>query len=70
MLRHLMGSTDEFRQQMRDDILSTAAADFAAFADVLKQVKENGLITVLGSSEAITKANEARGGLLKVSKVM
>ncbi len=40
--RHLIGLTDEARQQYRDEVLSTTAADFKAFGEVLAQVNENG----------------------------
>ncbi len=70
MVRHLIGLTDEFRQKIRDEILSTTLADFRAFADVLAQVNEKGLVVVLGSQEAITEANAARGDWLKVKKVL
>ena len=69
--RYLTNTTDEYRQQVRDEVLSTTAADFAQLADVLDQLKENGLVTVLGSAEAIAAANAEKGGdWLEVSKVM
>jgi Zn-dependent M16 (insulinase) family peptidase len=70
MMRHLVGDTDEIRQQRRDEILGTTAADFRAFADVLEQVNAQGAVAVLGSPDAIERANAARQDWLKVVKVL
>ncbi|MCB0198258.1 MAG: hypothetical protein KDJ65_40325, partial [Anaerolineae bacterium] len=71
MMRYLLGITDETRQQRRDEVLSTTLADFKHFADVLSQVNEVGRVVVLGSLEAITAANQQRGGhWLTVHKVL
>ena len=71
MLRHLLNVSDEDRQQRRDELLSTTPADFRAFAEVLAQVNESGLVAVLGSQQAINAANESRGGnWLRVQKVL
>jgi len=55
MLRFLLGEKDEYRQQLRDEILSTTTKDFGAFASALDSVKEGG-ISVVGSKEAIERA--------------
>ncbi len=65
---HLIGLTDEARQQYRNEVLSTTAADFKAFAEVLAQVNENGVIVILGSADAINAANGE--GWMAVSRVM
>lgn len=70
MLRHLLGTTEAERQQRRDELLSTRPADFRAFADVLAQVNERGLVVVLGSKENIDQANAARGNWLRVQQVL
>ncbi|MCA9930730.1 MAG: peptidase M16, partial [Anaerolineales bacterium] len=70
MIRYLTNITDEYRQQVRDEILSTSSADFVAFADALDQVKEHGLVVVLGSSDAISAANAERGNWLTVTKAL
>ena len=70
LMRHLVGETDQERQQRRDQVLSTSVADFAALADVLDQVKNNGSVVVLGSQEAIERSNAERGDWLRVQKVM
>jgi presequence protease len=70
MIRHLSNATDEYRQQVRDEVLSTTVADFRAFAEVLNEVNTTGLVKVLGSESAIAKAVSERPGWLHVFKVM
>jgi Zn-dependent M16 (insulinase) family peptidase len=70
MMRFLIGESDEVRQQRRDEILSTTTADFRAFADVLEQVNAHGSVVVLGSPDAIARANAARPDWLKIVKVL
>ncbi len=70
MVRYLTGESDSDRQKYRDEILATTVADFKAFAGALEQVIEKGLVIVLGSSDAIAAANEAKGEWLRVSKVL
>ena len=68
--RYLVGYTDERRQALRDEVLSTTAADFRAFADVLDGLQKTGLIVVVGSQEALADANAERGGMFAISKVL
>jgi Zn-dependent M16 (insulinase) family peptidase len=70
MLRHLLGVTDEMRQQRRDEVLATTKADFRAFAGVLEQVNQAGFVVVLGSQEDIKAANKTNGNWLHVQKVL
>jgi Zn-dependent M16 (insulinase) family peptidase len=70
MQRYLIGDSDEARQSMREEILSTTAADIRSFADALSQVATHGRVVVLGSEQAIAAANKERQGFLSVSKVM
>jgi len=70
MLRYLNGNDDEDRQRMRDEVLSTTASDFRAFADVLEGVKDNGLVKVLGSKGAIEEVAGDPQLPLKVVDVM
>ncbi len=70
MIRHLIGYTDDLRQQYRDEVLSTTAADFKAFGEVLAQLNETGLVVVLGSSEAIEQANNKLNQILRVTKIL
>jgi Zn-dependent M16 (insulinase) family peptidase len=70
MIRHLTDDTEEKRQQLREEVLNTSAADFRAFTDVLAEVKENGLVKVIGSPSAIETALAEREGWLSVSKLL
>jgi Zn-dependent M16 (insulinase) family peptidase len=70
MARFLSGESDEDRQQIREEILGTTAADYKAFADVLDSVKTDGLVKVLGSGTAIEEALKGRPGWLNMLEVM
>jgi hypothetical protein len=70
MLRHLTNYTDDKRQQIRDEVLGTTVQDFKQFANILEQLNAKGEVVVLGSADAIEKANKEREGLLEVKKVM
>ncbi len=70
MVRYLIGDTEENRQQMRDEILNTGAADFKNMAQVLEEVKNRGIVKVLGSPTAIEAAEKDQPGWLKVVKVL
>lgn len=70
MTRLLVGLTDARRQQFRDEVLGTTSNDLKSFAETLKTLAQRGEIVVLGSADAIEKANRERPGLLEVKKVM
>ncbi|WP_297105034.1 insulinase family protein [uncultured Devosia sp.] len=70
MWRILTGTTDEVRQQRRDEIIGTSRADFLALADAIDLVADKGHVVVLGGEAAINLANEKQPGLLEVSKVV
>ncbi len=70
MWRQLTGTTDELRQQRREEILATSRADFNAMADAIEAVARQGHVVVLGGEAAIKAANEQRPGLLAVSRVL
>ena len=70
MLRHLSGDSDESRQRVREEVLSTKAADVRSFAEVLAEVARQGQVAVLGSATAIEAANRERPGFLQVSKLL
>jgi len=66
MLRYLTHRTDELRQEIRDEVLSTNGEDFIAFGEVLEKVAQSNAIAVLGSQNAIESANVG----LEVTKVL
>ena len=70
MWRLLNGTTDELRQQRRDEILSASRADFLALAEALEAVARDGHVVVLGGQAAIDAANARRPGLLEIGKVV
>jgi Zn-dependent M16 (insulinase) family peptidase len=70
MVRHLSGETDDERQKMREEVLSTKATHFRAFAEALDTVREKGLVKVLGSESAIQEAQADRPGWLEVLKLL
>ncbi len=70
LARYLVGDTDEERQIWRDQVLSTNTGDFRSFGEVLERVNKAGYVVVLGSPEAIAKANAERGNWLEVKKVL
>jgi hypothetical protein len=60
--RYLTGMSDERRQQLRDEVLGATPQDFARFAGVLDDVAAAGRVVVMGSPQAIQRANTERGG--------
>lgn len=70
LMRYLTGIDDDYRQQMRDQVLATKAEHFADFAAVLDRVGATGRVAVLGSADAIAAASAARGHWLTPVKVL
>ncbi len=65
LARHLWGETDEDRQRLRDEVLSTGPGHFRGFAQALKAVADKGDIVILGSADSIDQAAAAMAGLTK-----
>jgi len=55
--RHLTGQDDAFRQQLRDQILTTTALDFTAFAEVLEDLARQGRVVIMGGETALNQAD-------------
>jgi hypothetical protein len=70
LTRYLVGYSDEKRQKLRDEVLNTTIKKFKSFGETLAELSKHGEIVVLGSAEAIEKANKEREGLLEVKKVL
>ncbi len=68
--RYLIGYSDAARQQYRDEILGTTAADFAALADAVEKVNEAGRIVVLGSADALENARAEGAVPFVLTKVL
>ncbi|MFP4070586.1 MAG: insulinase family protein [Desulfovibrionales bacterium] len=70
MLRHITGDSDELRQAMRNEILSTRREDFREFAAFLEQLQNEEMVSILGAEEAIAQAREQGVQLANVFKVL
>ncbi len=70
MIQYLLNESDELRQQIRDEVLSTTAQNFKAFAEVLLQIGEQGRVVVMGSPDAINQANTMHNNWLETLKVL
>ncbi len=70
MLRYLIGETDEEMQILREEVLSTSVEHFRQYADAVEYVKNNGIVAVAGSKEALAEANSRQGNFLKIMKVL
>ena len=70
MIHFLSKESDENRQRIREEILSTTASDFKVFADFMDSIKNDGLIKVLGSQNAIQDTMAKRPNWLNVLKVL
>jgi Zn-dependent M16 (insulinase) family peptidase len=62
MARHLAGDDDENRQRLREELLSTTAAHFKSFADVLSAVQREGHVVIIAAEERLRTANDQRDG--------
>jgi Zn-dependent M16 (insulinase) family peptidase len=71
MTRYLAGDSDEDRQRWREQVLDATVDDFHAFGDALARLNERGRVVVLGSKDAIDRANTDRGGAwLDIKKIL
>jgi Zn-dependent M16 (insulinase) family peptidase len=70
MVRHLVGESDAFRQQLRQQVLATTPAQFRAFGEILEKVRDAGSVVVMGSQEALAAANAEKPGWLEIIKVL
>ena len=65
MMRHLTGRTDEMRQRIRDQVLSTNGEDFLAFGEALEKAIKSDAVVVVGAQSALEGSKEK----LKITKV-
>jgi len=68
--RYLSGESDEGRQRLRDQVLSTKPEDFKMFGEFLEKVRSNSDVAVMGSEEAISSATTSNPEWLKITKVL
>jgi hypothetical protein len=68
-VRHLIGYTDEMRQQLRDDVLATTLDDFHQMGEMLATLAENANVVVVGSPDALKAASEELGDILAIRNI-
>jgi Zn-dependent M16 (insulinase) family peptidase len=66
MMRYLTGRSDEMRQKIREQVLSTNGEDFIAFGEMLEKVAQSESVAVMGSQSTL----EGAGLGFKVTKVL
>lgn len=71
MARYLAGDSDEERQRMREELLSSQSGDFRAFGGFLDALRNQGKVVLMGSREVLEEAGEAQGvGPLEILQVL
>ncbi len=73
LVRDLAGDTNEYRQQLREQILATKRLDFHLFGQILRQFNHRAEVVVIGSQNALEKANASgfnNGHQLSIAKVL
>lgn len=68
LVRHLLGITDEERQRIRDQILTTSQQDFRQFGDVLESLTQRGVVVALAAPQVFETSNLA--GQITLLKVL
>ncbi len=66
LARYITGDTEEARQEMREQILSTTGQHFRDFAELMAEVAKQGRICVLGGSATESAAGEQRWDIQKL----
>jgi len=56
--RHLIGMSDEDRQRIRNEILSTNTQDFLSFGNRLQEFNKHSRCAVIGSQNSLSEANQ------------
>jgi len=70
LLRWLTDQSEEELQLLRDEVLGTTERHFRDFADVLDQVRDTGIVKVLGSRESIEDASTGLPGGMDIREVL
>lgn len=70
LLRFLSGETDEDRQVIREEVLGTTQEQFGRFGEALAGLKDQGIVKVLGSPDAIEAAGASNAGRLSILKLL
>ncbi|MGB0087689.1 MAG: insulinase family protein [Rhodomicrobiaceae bacterium] len=68
--RYLVGDGEDSLQKFREEVLGASAEDIRSFADALDAIAAHGRIVVLGSEDAIEKANAELQDRFTLTKVL
>jgi Zn-dependent M16 (insulinase) family peptidase len=68
--RHLARTTNEYLQELRDEILSTTIEDFRTFGQTLSGVNGQAVIVVMGGPEGLQAANETLDERMELTRVL
>ncbi|MBN1231275.1 MAG: insulinase family protein [Anaerolineales bacterium] len=66
----LLDVSDQDRQKEREEVLNTNMIDFLELGKVLAKARDNAMVVVMGSKEAIQAVNKEKDNWLKVTKVI
>ena len=69
MLRHLNGLSDERRQRVRDEVMSTTVDDFKAFGELLNLARKPEHVVILGPESGLARASAHIGEDLDTIKL-
>ena len=70
LMRDLLGISDEWRQNFRNQLLDTQPADFKALVSGLEQIAKKGHVVLLGAANPMQAANTQQPGWLAIQKVL
>jgi Zn-dependent M16 (insulinase) family peptidase len=70
MIRHLTGTTDEYRRKVREEIFATSGKDFRTFGEHLEALGDRGIVQVLGPEAGIRETAEGLGLDLDVRPIL
>ena len=69
MIRYLVGDTDKFRQQYRDQVFTTTVEHFRSFGEMLGKSKDT-RVAVMVAAEKLAETNQERNGWMDIKKVL
>jgi presequence protease len=70
LTRHLLGISDDSRQQVREEVLGTTAGDFNAFGELLAKFNAVADVVVVGPANGIEAANVELERKLTITKMV
>jgi len=70
LVRHLLGVTDSWRQEFRNQLLETRPRHFRQLAEALEVLNPNGHIAILAAQEALQKASAERLKGMRIEPIL